>query len=77
MNNRFNTLDDVNVAGKRVLVRVDLNVPMDGTRVTDTTRLQRITPPINEIANNGGKVMLLAHFGRPQGNIDAQMSLAQ
>ena len=81
---KFNTLDDVNVLGKRVLVRVDLNVPIatsdDGTnggiKVTDTTRMQRIIPTIDEISQNGGKVILLAHFGRPEGVVNPKMSLA-
>src|SRR5215468_12668437 len=64
---RFRTLDDVDVKGKRVLLRVDLNVPMDNGRVTDTTRLERVGPTITEISGKGGKVILLAHFGRPKG----------
>ena len=71
---QFRTLDDANVKGQRVLVRVDLNVPMDNGRVTDTTRLDRIAPTITEIADKGGKVILLAHFGRPKGR-DAKDSL--
>src|SRR6202030_3017172 len=63
----FRTLDDVNVKGKRVLLRVDLNVPMENGRVTDLTRLERIAPTIIEISDKGGKVILLAHFGRPKG----------
>src|ERR1700719_3696498 len=63
----FRTLDDVNVKGKRVLLRVDLNVPMENGRVTDATRLERIAPTILEISDKGGKVILLAHFGRPKG----------
>jgi len=70
----FRTLDDVDVKGKRVLLRVDLNVPMEQGRVTDATRLERIAPTITEIANKGGKVILLAHFGRPKGR-DAKDSL--
>ena len=70
----FRTLDDADVTGKRVLVRVDLNVPMDNGRVTDTTRLERIAPTIAEISDKGGKVILLAHFGRPKGR-DAKDSL--
>jgi len=73
----FKTLDDIDGAGKRILVRVDLNVPMDGTSVADTTRMERVAPTINELAKMGGKVILLAHFGRPKGRIVAQMSLAQ
>jgi phosphoglycerate kinase len=63
----FRTLDDVDVRGKRVLLRVDLNVPMENGRVTDATRLQRVAPTITEISDKGGKVILLAHFGRPKG----------
>ncbi|HVX77689.1 MAG TPA: phosphoglycerate kinase [Bradyrhizobium sp.] len=70
----FRTLDDVDVKGKRVLLRVDLNVPMESGRVTDTTRLERVAPTITEIADKGGKVILLAHFGRPKGR-DAKDSL--
>jgi phosphoglycerate kinase len=64
---QFRTLDDVDVKGKRVLLRVDLNVPMENGRVTDTTRLERVVPTITEISDKGGKVILLAHFGRPKG----------
>ncbi|MEA2921631.1 MAG: phosphoglycerate kinase [Bradyrhizobium sp.] len=74
MTKTFRTLDDVDVKGKRVLVRVDLNVPMENGRVTDATRLERIAPTILEIADKGGKVILLAHFGRPKGR-DAKESL--
>src|SRR6188768_1640488 len=67
MTKSFRTLDDVDVRGKRVLLRVDLNVPMEQGRVTDTTRLERVAPTITEIADKGGKAILLAHFGRPKG----------
>jgi phosphoglycerate kinase len=63
----FRTLDDADVAGKRVLVRVDLNVPMDNGKVSDPTRIERVAPTITEIADKRGKVILLAHFGRPKG----------
>ncbi len=63
----FRTLDQVEVKGKRVLLRVDLNVPMDNGRVSDATRIERVAPTIAEIAGKGGKVILLAHFGRPKG----------
>jgi len=63
----FHTLDDVDVKGKRVLLRVDLNVPMEGGRITDATRLERVAPTITEIAERGGRVILLAHLGRPRG----------
>ncbi|MBN9458844.1 MAG: phosphoglycerate kinase [Bosea sp.] len=66
----FRPLDDADVAGKRVLVRVDLNVPMEDGKVSDTTRIDRILPTIREIADKGGKVVLLAHFGRPKGRDD-------
>lgn len=62
----FRTLDQADVKGKRVLVRVDLNVPMENGRVTDATRIERVVPTIREIAEKGGKVILLAHFGRPK-----------
>ena len=74
MTKSFRTLDDVDVKGKRVLLRVDLNVPMENGRVTDATRLERVAPTITEIADKGGKVILLAHFGRPKGR-DAKDSL--
>src|SRR3982751_6030536 len=63
----FRTLDQADLSGKRVLVRVDLNVPMDNGTVTDATRIERVAPTITEIAEKGGKVILLAHFGRPKG----------
>jgi phosphoglycerate kinase len=64
---QFRTLDDIDVKGQRVLLRVDLNVPMDQGRVTDATRLERVAPTILEISAKGGRVILLAHFGRPKG----------
>jgi phosphoglycerate kinase len=67
MTKTFRTLDDVDVKGKRVLLRVDLNVPMENGRVTDLTRLERVAPTILEVSDKGGKVILLAHFGRPKG----------
>ncbi len=70
----FPTLDDAQVSGKRVLVRVDLNVPMDNGKVTDPTRIARILPNIREIAEKGGKVVLLSHLGRPKGR-DPKFSL--
>lgn len=63
----FRTLDKADVNGKRVLVRVDLNVPTDNGKVTDATRIERAAPTIREIADKGGKVILLSHFGRPKG----------
>src|SRR5438046_487174 len=67
MTKPFRTLDDVDVKGKRVLLRVDLNVPIEAGKVTDRTRLERSAPGITELADKGAKVILLAHFGRPKG----------
>jgi phosphoglycerate kinase len=64
---RFRNLDDADVKGKRVLVRVDLNVPMQDGKVSDSTRITEIAPTITEIAEKGGKVILLSHLGRPKG----------
>jgi len=71
----FRTLDGVDLHNQRVLLRVDLNVPMEDGRVTDTTRIDRVLPTIREIADRGGRVVLLAHFGRPKG-CDLKDSLA-
>ena len=75
MTKPFRTLDDADVAGKRVLLRVDLNVPTENGRVTDATRIARVASTITEIADKGGKVILLAHFGRPKGGPDEANSL--
>ena len=75
MTHTFRTLDDASVSGKRVLVRVDLNVPMEHGKVTDATRIDRVLPTLHEIMRGGGKVILLAHFGRPKGGPDAANSL--
>ncbi len=71
----FRTLDDVDPHGKRVLVRVDLNVPVKDGAVTDDTRITAVAPTITELADKGGKVLLLAHFGRPKGGRDPSQSL--
>jgi phosphoglycerate kinase len=63
----FRTLDHADVKGKRVLVRADLNVPVENGVVTDGTRIERMAPALTEIADKGGKVILLSHFGRPKG----------
>ena len=63
----FRTLDQADVTGKRVLLRVDLNVPLGDGEVADATRIERMAPTILEIADKGGKVILLSHFGRPKG----------
>ena len=71
----WKTLDDVELAGKVVLVRVDVNVPMENGRVTDATRIEKIVPTVTDILAKGGKPVLLAHFGRPKGQIVEDMSL--
>ncbi|WP_427025805.1 phosphoglycerate kinase [Aureimonas ureilytica] len=71
----FKTLDTADLQGKRVLVRVDLNVPMKDGKVSDATRIDRILPTIREISDKGGRVLLLAHFGRPKGKPDPEQSL--
>ncbi|GAW33941.1 phosphoglycerate kinase [Roseovarius sp. A-2] len=71
----WKTLDDIDLAGKRVLVRVDINVPVDKGMVTDATRIERIVPTITDILDKGGKPMLIAHFGRPKGKVVPDMSL--
>ena len=74
----FKTLDNLtDIAGKRVLVRVDLNVPVKDGKVTDATRIERVAPTILELSKKGAKVVLLAHFGRPKGEVVADMSLQQ
>jgi phosphoglycerate kinase len=73
----FRTLDDADFKGKRVLLRVDLNVPMEEGRITDATRIERALPTIEEIAKKGGRVILLSHFGRPQGQRVDEDSLRQ
>ena len=73
----FKTLDDAAVSAKRVLVRVDLNVPMENGQVTDDTRIRAVLPTITEIADKGGKVILLAHFGRPKEGPEKKYSLEQ
>lgn len=74
---RFQTLDDIgDVKGKRVLVRVDLNVPMSGGSVSDATRLDAMAPTVRELADKGAIVLLLSHFGRPNGAKNPAMSLS-
>ncbi len=72
----FKTLDDIgDVTGKRVLVRVDLNVPMEDGKITDLTRIERVAPTIIELSDKGAKVVLMAHFGRPKEGPDPKLSL--
>ncbi|EJF91765.1 phosphoglycerate kinase [Bartonella tamiae] len=73
----FRTLDDVNVHSKRVLLRVDLNVPMADGKVSDATRIERVKPTILELQKKGAKTILLAHFGRPKGQVVHEDSLSQ
>ena len=75
MTHPFRTLDAADLKGKRVLLRVDLNVPMENGKVSDATRIERVLPTIREISDKGGKVILLAHFGRPKGGPDEANSL--
>ena len=70
----FRSLDDADIKAKRVLVRVDLNVPMQDGKVTDSTRIEEIVPTIRELSDKGGKVILLSHFDRPKGR-DLKFSL--
>jgi len=72
----FKTLDDITIAGKRAVVRADLNVPMKNGAVTDETRIVRLTPTIRELAEKGARVVVLSHFGRPNGKAVPEMSLA-
>ncbi|WP_208722796.1 phosphoglycerate kinase [Rhizobium vallis] len=73
----FKTLDDLtDISGKRVLVRVDLNVPVKDGKVTDTTRIERVAPTILELSKKGAKVILLAHFGRPKDGPSSDLSLS-
>ena len=71
----YNTLDDLAVKGKRVLVRADLNVPLKDGVVTDATRIERQAPTIRELAEKGARVILLSHFDRPKGKVVPSMSL--
>ncbi|MCL3883674.1 phosphoglycerate kinase [Marivita sp. GX14005] len=73
----WKTLDDMDLDGKRVLTRVDINVPLEEGRVTDATRIERIVPTITDILAKGGTPILLAHFGRPKGKPNPDMSLRQ
>ena len=71
----WKTLDDLDLNGKRVLVRVDINVPVEDGRVTDATRIERIIPTLKDILAKGGTPIMLAHFGRPKGQVVPEMSL--
>jgi len=71
----FKTIDDFSVAGKRVILRADLNVPMRDGKVTDPTRVERLAPTIRELAEKGAKVVVISHFDRPKGKVVPSMSL--
>jgi phosphoglycerate kinase len=71
----FKTLDDLNVKGKRVLVRADLNVPMKDGKITDASRIERQAPTIKELSGKGARVIVLSHFDRPKGKVVPEMSL--
>jgi len=71
----WKTLDDIGLAGRTVLTRVDINVPVEAGRVTDATRIERIVPTVHDILAKGGKPLLIAHFDRPRGKVVADMSL--
>ena len=72
----FRTLDDIEVSGRKVLVRVDLNVPIAEGEVSDTSRIDSVAPTLVELADKGAKVIVLSHFGRPKGRVVPAMSLA-
>src|SRR6202162_4032029 len=69
---RFRTIDDLDVSGKRVLLRADLNVPMKDGKVTDATRIERLAPTIEALIQKGARIIVMSHFGRPKGPDPAQ-----
>jgi len=73
----YKTIQGMDFKGKRVLLRADLNVPVQDGKVTDATRIERVVPTIREITKAGGKVILISHFGRPKGKVDKSFSLEQ
>ena len=77
MSNGFKTIDELDLTGKRVLLRADLNVPVADGKVTDATRIERLVPTIREIVKKDGKAILLSHFGRPKGKANGEFSLEQ
>src|SRR5438270_12428980 len=72
---KFHTLDDIDVRGKTVLLRADLNVPVKDGKVTDATRIERLAPTIEALIGNGAKVVVMTHFGRPKGKPDPALSM--
>ncbi len=77
MSDSFKTIDELDLTGKRVLLRADLNVPVADGKVTDATRIERLVPTIREIVKKDGKAILLSHFGRPKGKVNPEFSLEQ
>lgn len=73
---QFQTIDDLQLSGKRALVRVDFNVPIRDGKITDNSRIVRVLPTIRDLKAQGAKIILMAHFGRPKGNVVPEMSLA-
>ncbi|MCQ2966031.1 MAG: phosphoglycerate kinase [Alphaproteobacteria bacterium] len=73
----FNTIKDLDAAGKVVFVRADLNVPFKDGKVTDTTRIDRFVPTVKALTSKGAKVVIASHFGRPKGQVVPEMSLGQ
>ena len=74
--NALRTLDDLDVSGKKVLVRIDLNVPLQDGAVSDASRIESVAPPLTELSRKGARVIVLSHFGRPKGRVIPAMSLA-
>lgn len=73
---KLKTIDDADVVGKRVLVRADLNVPMQNGVISDATRIERFLPTVRELTKRGARVVIMTHFGRPGGQVDLSLSLA-
>ncbi|MFD2206808.1 phosphoglycerate kinase [Kiloniella antarctica] len=73
---QFKTIDDLELTGKRALVRVDFNVPIRDGKITDNSRIVRVLPTIQDLKAQGAKIVLMAHFGRPKGTVVPDMSLA-
>lgn len=73
---KLKTIDDADVVGKRVLVRADLNVPMQNGVISDATRIERFLPTVRELTKRGARVVIMTHFGRPGGQVDPSLSLA-
>jgi phosphoglycerate kinase len=72
----FKTIDDLDVAGKRVLVRADLNMPMKDGRITDASRMEKTLPTLNDLLDRGAGIIVMSHLGRPGGQVVAELSLA-